>query len=662
VAEQATVTAADIARLAGVGRAAVSNWRRRYEDFPQPVGGTANSPLFELAQIQEWLREQGKLQQASPWERLWQLVEAHRGDHEPADVLGAVGAFLLYLRGSGKDGWRRLRDQPDGSLAAALPEVVDTATADELPDLGPWPVTLTAQRAGLFREVADLASEHGAPATLAGLWDRFVQTNTRWINVTSPELAALMTELVAVERGTVLDPACGAGSLLVAAAKPGVRGLGQEIDPGLARLGVVRLALQEADAKVIVGESLLADGYPGELVDAVLCDPPFNERHWGHDDLVYDPRWEYGIPPKMESELAWLQHSLAHVKPGGVVVICMPPSAASRRSGRRIRAELLRRGALRAVIALPTALAPVHLWVLRKGEPVQDLLVVDANTPDWERTGELVRTAWQQFDDAEQSLDARVGEVRAVPVLNLLDEDVDLTPARNLPVSAAPTTPEQLLTRQRDLRARLAELTDALPVLNWAPQRKRSISTTIAELAKAGAVSILQTSSPTEPFGFGEPAMPLLDVDDLVAGAPPRRSVSREFANSSLVTMPGDVVVPTVGRALVARVVDGGIAIGKGLCVLRPTPQTLDSWFLAGFLSGSMSSRQASTHLSSAARLDVRRCEIPRLPLDEQRRYAEVFRQLAAFDTGLASVAALAREVVRATTDGLTDGIVAPPD
>ena len=39
--EDATVTAADIARLAGVGRAAVSNWRRRHPDFPRPVEANA---------------------------------------------------------------------------------------------------------------------------------------------------------------------------------------------------------------------------------------------------------------------------------------------------------------------------------------------------------------------------------------------------------------------------------------------------------------------------------------------------------------------------------------------------------------------------------------------------------------------------------------------
>lgn len=55
------VTAAGIARLAGVGRAAVSNWRRRHADFPKPVGGTETSPSFALADVEAWLRAQGKL-------------------------------------------------------------------------------------------------------------------------------------------------------------------------------------------------------------------------------------------------------------------------------------------------------------------------------------------------------------------------------------------------------------------------------------------------------------------------------------------------------------------------------------------------------------------------------------------------------------------------
>src|SRR5699024_10877889 len=44
--DEQQVTAADIARLAGVTRAAVSNWRRRHDDFPSPTRAPASSPLL----------------------------------------------------------------------------------------------------------------------------------------------------------------------------------------------------------------------------------------------------------------------------------------------------------------------------------------------------------------------------------------------------------------------------------------------------------------------------------------------------------------------------------------------------------------------------------------------------------------------------------------
>lgn len=45
--------------MTGVGRAAVANRRRRHDDFPAPVGGTAISPEFALAEVQAWLTTGG---------------------------------------------------------------------------------------------------------------------------------------------------------------------------------------------------------------------------------------------------------------------------------------------------------------------------------------------------------------------------------------------------------------------------------------------------------------------------------------------------------------------------------------------------------------------------------------------------------------------------
>lgn len=98
MADDSEVTAADIARIANVGRAAVSNWRRRHSDFPQPVGGPATSPTFSLAAVEEWLRANGKLADVFT---AGQPAKAHtHRTHRPldADTAAALTALLPRLR------------------------------------------------------------------------------------------------------------------------------------------------------------------------------------------------------------------------------------------------------------------------------------------------------------------------------------------------------------------------------------------------------------------------------------------------------------------------------------------------------------------------------------------------------------------------------------
>lgn len=79
-AADATATAAEIARLAGVTRAAVSNWRRRRSDFPAPVGGTSASPLFSLTEVRQWLEGQRDGREVSGEVRLWQALRCAYGE------------------------------------------------------------------------------------------------------------------------------------------------------------------------------------------------------------------------------------------------------------------------------------------------------------------------------------------------------------------------------------------------------------------------------------------------------------------------------------------------------------------------------------------------------------------------------------------------------
>ncbi|WP_206305727.1 N-6 DNA methylase, partial [Actinacidiphila soli] len=217
----AEVTAAGIARLAGVGRAAVSNWRRRHADFPRPVGGTDTSPAFALAEVEAWLRGQGKLAEVPLRERVWQQVESH-----PAGALTALrqaGAVLLLVRDR-PDDWADLRAH---ALTEALDEVFALRFAEQF-TLG-RPVELD-----LLRGVSELAAELGPRQTYEFLLGRYLDANPRQHTLTPPDLAELMAALAGPAR-TVFDPACGTGALLRAAEAPDAVA-GQDADRELAAL------------------------------------------------------------------------------------------------------------------------------------------------------------------------------------------------------------------------------------------------------------------------------------------------------------------------------------------------------------------------------------------------------------------------------------------
>ncbi|MFD5414359.1 N-6 DNA methylase [Streptomyces nojiriensis] len=682
----AEVTAAEVARLAGVGRAAVSNWRRRHADFPKPVGGTETSPSFSLDEVEHWLRAQGKLAEVPLRERVWQQITAHPGGAVTALV--RAGGALLVVRDRPAD-WLELTAVSDARMATLLRPVLDQVLGARLgPGHALAEIPLSPAAMPLLRAAAELAAELGARQAFEFLLGRHLDANPRQYTLTPDGLAGLMAALAGPSSGAgtgsggaagaapfkVLDPACGTGTLLRAV--PGATALyAQDSAPELAALAALRLALNGTPrVRAAAADSLRADAFAQDTVDAVLCHPPFNERGWGHEELAYDPRWEYGFPARTESELAWVQHALAHLREGGTAVLLMPPAVAARRSGRRIRADLLRRGALRAVVALPAGAAPpygipLHLWVLRRpaphAAPPAGLLLVDtaalaADTPlrsAWPAVHSTVADAWSTYDRTG-SLAQEPGVGRIVPVIELLDDDVDLTPARHLPPPTAGGGPAELTAVRERLGETLGRAARLTPPPAAAPAggTVRPPTTTVGELARAGALE-LHTGT-----GGGTGSAPVLTEQDVYTGNGPSGTLV-PTADEPVLTAPGDVLVPLVGGAAVARVVDealAGAVPGRGLALLRPDPDALDPWFLAGFLRGTANTRRASSHASTATRLDVRRLQLPRLPLAQQQSYGLRFRALAEFEDALRLAGRLGEQLVQGFHDGLSDGTVTP--
>lgn len=603
--DRVTVAATDIARMAGVGRAAVSNWRRRFTDFPAPVAGTAGSPLFSLTEIEQWLRRQGKLAEVPLEERVWQQLRAQVEDLDLAEAVGKVGTFLA-----------------SGTTDAAMPE-------------------------GL----AELVAERGPAATFDFLYERYLQAHSRRVTVLPAEAANLMVALAEVRNATLLDPACGLGTLLIAAADAGAAVLiGQERLDSSAAIAQARLRLHGHDGTVLPGEALREDHFGSLRADVVLCVPPFGGRDWGYDELINDARWAYGLPPRGEPELPWVQHGLFHVRPGGRVVMLMPPGAAVRRSGRRIRARLLRAGVLRAVITLtagaaPGALGTPHLWVLQKpdgdGRAPDHVLMMDVRDLPWPQAHEQVMEHWNAF-----TASADVPE--AVPVIDLLDEVVALTPgcraAKHPCFGSALDAVAELLD---DLRGILDDLRAVRTDGEAFP------TTTLAEQIRARTVTIL--SAPRMHLGTGK--IPALTLEDLLSHRPP---TGRTTPSTDMIRLrPGDVVLPSGGRTPTVRLMDEDTAVlGPGLQVLRADPARLDPACLAGLLRAALRHTRDKT---GTARWDVQKIALPAISPPAQRRLGELFRSLEAFEEILHGLTEAGTVLLDNALHGLGEGVFRLP-
>lgn len=632
------VTSADIARLAGVKPTAVSNWRRRHADFPAPIGGTDRGPRFDLNEIETWMARQGRGRQISADQRLWQAFESVRGSVSPEDALAAVGMRLVSRM-----------------PGAAVPQDHDGLLGN--PRLG---VLLAAAEQGDFES----------------LCTRYLEAPGRnGFAATAPRLADLMIRIAGTGRrpGSLLDPACGSGTILLAAAMHGHRPLtGYELNPSITRIAGLRLALRNVDDVHIQVEDALRR--PPAVFRTVVTTPPFAERDWGHDELAKNQRWEYGVPPRQEPELAWAQQALTQVEPGGMVVLLMPPAAAARPAGRRIRRELLVRGALQAVLSLPAGLAThyalaLQIWVLRRPDDTPTparLLLVDTGSDKpvagetWDRVDDIVSDCWAEYSGGPTEFQERPGVARSVPVEELLDDDVDVTPRRSLPLPVPTVITSHQLKVTRDRFADLLATVDIeLPEL---PQASYGRVVALQDLTAAGAVFIRRPGpvDRTRPSIHGR----ILTGADLSAGCPP--SQEGEVDADEIRHPPiraGDVLAPVVARRLTARVAtadDIGAYPAATVYVVKTDPAVLDPWFLAGYLSSGDGGRQAErlgSSLGESTRIDLRRVRIPLVPIATQQEYGQQYRRLAEFAYALRTVHDLGLDLARDATDAITVGL-----
>jgi len=602
------ITAAAIARMAGVGRAAVSNWRKRHPEFPKPAGGSPNSPTFDRAEVLTWLKETGKADQ---------LATAGRTDGGTIRV-GASGADTMD---------KSFGEAFDMMFAEARKLLPERSISDLLP------------RDLLARAMAALLPRSMAPERTArddNAWPDRPYDQDRDPSGGEPFRGGANDD---PELPIALDPACGEAVALMAVADrfgARIRLVGQDIDEKAVRIAASNLSGNSHGTpyEVHAGDSFTDSqlgAYLGKAA-AVVCEPPFDRPDWPAAELTSDQRWEFGIPAPRDGELAWVQHCYAHLRPHGVAVAVVSQRTCVQPSGEHIRAALVRTGVLRAVIALPKGMGSVPgtdicLWVLRRPGGAPDRAPV--HMIDLTGLGDPADVPLE-FGARQQLFDGGDPAVsRAVERLDLLDEGACLLPSRYLaaPGQASAADLVQVTGRLAEIYAAVGR---GLPRFAAPTATSCHACVTLAELERVGALTIRARDDTPR---AGDVLLRTQDRPPVVATA---EKASDDDAIGRFVEVSGIAQVVEI---------DG---------------TRLDPYFVALFLRSDVAALPVANTLGAINRDDLRRCRIPRLPLAEQRRYGEAFRRLSELEQALATLSDLSAKVIGETIYALTTGAVAP--
>lgn len=676
------ISTSEVAALADVDISTVSNWRKRFvSDFPsaQLTDDHGKRPKFDRAEVLSWLDANPRLggQRSNSDRAGSELLDALRNYFPPFEAIDLIGRLLVVA----EEGNRRR------SFAGHL-------TSDQIRQAisEPDDVTLrrSSQRMDTSRVVPDGVLEEcyeqvSRVRDRLGLYDSLLFGRTSRASVlgehTTPvAVSDFILALLPTKSQRVFDPAAGYGDLLKRAIERGHASSGFGIDINVHAVAIAnrRFFLAGVDAEVVVGSSLTADPAHGEKYDLVLVDPPLSMQiPRGDRQIIENQPWMFKTPSMANADFAWLQHAVAHLNEGGRAIVVTAIGALFRMDGpsASIRAEMIRRGAIEAVIALPGGTrqntgSRLAVWVLRtpdRADRRNTVLLVDAGEYDTSNLGPegniapLVRS-W--LDNSETQLDSTFAT--AVPVTDLLAPDATLMPNRWTQNEEESFTPNQWRDRVRasyeDAQS-ASQSVGALPTLEVVAAEEDFDRVTLGELQKAGKIQIIKGRYAERAEDEDGPSFPMLTVRQVRPGSTisihEAEKVPQSPATAAQLIRNGDVVIYLDGSAVKARVWrEDGWVLGRFMQIVRTVS---DDW-VPEYVAGSIGSPANERFLMGTAiktHFKLAEFQLVRQPVERQRRMAEMEQRLFDVEEMLAAAAmkvgSARDDLVQALTSGVID-------
>ena len=617
------VSSSDIAEAAGVSRGAVSNWRKRHDEFPKPVAGSATKPLFSRAEVTSWLLANGHQPvKDNGQSAVWAIMNELRGQLPVSEITDLLLELLVARKtGTPSRSWDRVLPRHREHVQAVL----DRVAPEDLAAVGDY-------------ALERLERSQGRSGGTMG----FVGSRT----------TAILASLAAARPGGVLyDPACGIAAALLEAVARGAaprRVVGHDMNAEALRIAAQRAVLHGVDLELVQTDVLASDIDPALAADTIILEPPFGMA-WEDPSPHFDPRFQFGIPRRSSSDLLWIQHVVAHLTENGRgYVLTSVGTLSTGAAEARIRAGLLHQGCVEAIIGLPGKLLPqtsipLALWVLRRphSSPA-GVLLIDGSTSE---SLETDAAAWVNEPTAREAVPHT-----SVPVAELIADDSVLIPARWTGLIAP--EPTDITTVYSRERAGLDTAVELVGRIGSDLPRQVHVGAprvvTIGELMEQGVLELAVGRQRDEPGGSSREATPgVVRISDVRDGTLVPVG-STDVGERPEVTTPGDVLVTTTQR--VGALVDefGGHVPGLGVHRLRVlAPDVVVPGYLAFALTGSWNDRLQEG--AALQRAPIRLLEVPLTSKTDQLKTLEALdacRQLAHAAHELASHADAVRDAV----------------
>ena len=644
---QGQISLKDIAELAGVGRSAVSNWRKRNSDFPAPVEGSPERrPLFHFSEVISWLENQDLLPdnwKANLTEPL--VISAISPlaigleDGESASLV-ALAALAVRKKGDAAD-WQNLLVDKDVRAALSqflAPLAPDVLSQDQLNEVianipSKSDDELNTLVSGLMK-LDENSYGDAARIIIEQLFGKAGRGNLGFYttSTTVSQLLINAASTTAEDGDIVFDPTCGTSTTLLGA---GARiseatVIGNDVSQNAVTTSILRAYLEEVPATFTTSDILTADPQPDLRADTIISEPPFSMRPAPGIFKPVEALLGISLPPSSSADPAFLTYPVTHLAEKGRAYVLTSPNLCFNDRLDEFRRQLVARGIIEAIIQLPekllntTSISTV-LWVLR--------------APDASRASEPVLLADASDSQAPEEhvaewLEAmRQGKETTIPtgsitLVDMITEGSNLLPSHVFKESlSADEASEHFHTSWENLEETLQSIGALMPT-NKPALDSLSKSVELLPISKLEAVTRVHSRAYSR--GEREPNSQsiLARMISLREGGAPGEA----FANTEdSILRSGDILIPHMASkpAWVFSGAEGNWVAPSSVHVFRAKGASILPEYLVACVNAPFNEFDDGSRMPRRRMSEIK---IPQLDMSEQKKIVELtasFRKLS---------------------------------